>query len=402
MPELKMSAGDPRAQVWEDGFRDAYATLRSNLHQRPGKPDYAQPGPKYPAIYLWDSAFIADIWRVADPAVAQDVILSVLLNQRPDGRVPQEKSFFGTSKLSNPPLLSWEVMRIYRKTKNKEFLGRVYTSLRDFHAWYFAHRRLSNGIFFWQHPYESGLDNSPRFSDRPEFHFDDTTKIMAVDLSSYLVLDSENMAEMAEVLGRRSEAEAYRRDGAVLKELINNELWDARRHAYFDRRVDTGQFVHVLSIASLTPLVAGVPSQERADQIVKEILDPKLFNTHTPFPSVARSDPSFEKDCWRGPVWVNMAYLSILGMERYGYHDRAQQLSRKLVDGVYRTEANTGKFVEYYDPDRNDFSELTRKKGNLYKQITLGSKPVDHFVGWTGLVNNLATEELGIPTKTQR
>ena len=306
------------------------------------------------------------------------------------------KSVLGASKLSNPPLLAWEAMRIYRQNGDAAFLRRVYEPLKRFHAWYLANRRLENGLFFWQHPYESGLDNSPRFSDRKESRFDDTTKIMAVDLCSYLVLDSENLADMAAALGLRADEDGFRKDAAGIKALIDRELWDEASGFYFDRRVGTGEFIRVRSIASLTPLVAGVPSPARAESMIRSILDPALFNTPTPFPSVARSDPSFEKDCWRGPVWINMAYLTILGMERYGHGAEAKELSRRLVDGVYRTKANTGRFVEYYDPERDDLRALTRKKGNLFKRLTVGTKPVGGFVGWTGLVNNLATEELGL------
>jgi putative isomerase len=297
-------------------------------------------------------------------------------------------------------------MRVYRQDRDRAFLEQVYEPLKRFHAWYFAARRLPSGLFYWEHPYESGLDNSPRFSDRPEHRFADTTKLAAIDLSSYLVLDSQNMAEMAEALGKGEDAAAFRDDGARLKDLINARLWDEESKSYFDRREDTGEFVRVLSIASLTPLVAGVPPPERAKALVAEILDPRAFNTKIPFPSVARDDPSFQKDCWRfqkdcwrGPVWVNMAYLTILGMELYGYGDEARELTRRLVDGVYKTRQNTGQFVEFYDPDRDDFKELTRKKGNLYKRLTLGNKPVGGFVGWTGLVNNLAVEHLGVPVE---
>lgn len=397
MPRLTLDASAPDASTWENGFREVYDRLKKNLHERrDGGPRFAQPAPKYPGVYLWDSAFIADIWRNVDPGVAKQVLLSVLLNQKKDGRVPQVKSVLGSSGLSNPPLLSWEAMRIHRQSPDAEFLADVYEPLKRFHAWYFANRRRPDGLFFWKHPYESGLDNSPRFSNRKESRFDDTTKIAAIDLSSYLVLDSENMAAMALALGKAEDAEAFQKDGRELKDAINARLWDEASKMYFDRR-DNGDFVRVLSIAALTPLVAGVPTPERAAAVVARIEDPAEFNTPTPFPSVARSDPQFQKDCWRGPVWVNMAYLAILGMERYGYGAQAKEMARRLVDGVYKTKENTGKFVEYYDPERNDFQELTRKKGNLYKRLTLGSKPVAGFVGWTGLVNNLAIEQLGLP-----
>ena len=95
---------------------------------------------------------------------------------------------------------------------------------------------------------------------------------------------------------------------------------------------------------------------------------------------------------WRGPVWYNMAYSGVLGMERYGYHEEAAMLARKLVAGVFETWKNKKNFYEFYDPERYDIKELHRKKGNWWKQIQLGSKPVNRFAGWTALANTMVLE----------
>ncbi|MBI5200779.1 MAG: hypothetical protein HY925_04250 [Elusimicrobia bacterium] len=396
-PKLNIDPSLPEAKVWSEGFDEVYRTLQRNLRENNDGQRHARPAPKYPGTYLWDSAFIAEVWRKWDPSVAQDVLLSVLRNQKGDGRVPQVVSILGTSDISNPPLLSWSAARVARDSKDFFFVDGVYEPLKRFHEWFQANRRHPGGLYFWKHPYESGLDNSPRFASRDEKRFDDTTKLASPDLSAYMVLDAESLAELADLLDKRDEARAFREEAAALRALIEAGLWDEEAGFYFDRNVDTGEFVKVRAISGLVPLVAGVPSPERAQRLRDFIVDPAGFHTATPFPSVARSDPAFEKDCWRGPVWVNMAYLAMLGLERYGYGDDAKSLGRALVDGVYRTYANTGKFVEYYDPDRNDLEELSRKKGNLYKRLTLGSKPVSRFVGWTGLVNTIALETLASP-----
>jgi glycogen debranching enzyme len=156
----------------------------------------------------------------------------------------------------------------------------------------------------------------------------------------------------------------------------------------------TGQFVKIKTIASLFPLFAEVPDAQRAARLRAHAMNPKEFNTLFPMPSVARDDPQFEKDCWRGPVWINTAYMAIAGLRNYGYEDDAAELAWKLVDGVYRNYALTGKIVEFYDPDRDGFKELHRKRGNLYKRLTLGDKPQPNFVGWTGLVNTMLIQDL--------
>jgi neutral trehalase len=190
-------------------------------------------------------------------------------------------------------------------------------------------------------------------------------------------------------------------------------LWDQASGYYFDLDIRSDKFIKIPAISSFVPLFAGVADQNQAQQLLEHLLNPQEFATPIPFPTVARNHIEFEKDCWRGPVWINMAYLVIQGMKRYGFKQAAVTQSQSLVDGVYKTWANTGAFVEYYDPDRFDFKQLSRKKGEglfsffsasrdpwkilmhlVGKQMYLGQKPVSHFIGWTGLVNNLAIEEL--------
>jgi hypothetical protein len=87
-----------------------------------------------------------------------------------------------------------------------------------------------------------------------------------------------------------------------------------------------------------------------------------------------------------------MAYYGVVGVDRYGYHREAAMLAKKISMGVFETWKNRGTFYEFYDPERYDIKELNRKKGNIWKQIQLGSKPVDHFAGWTALANTLVLE----------
>nr|MDO8111893.1 hypothetical protein [Candidatus Sigynarchaeota archaeon] len=118
------------------------------------------------------------------------------------------------------------------------------------------------------------------------------------------------------------------------------------------------------------------------------------YNTTIPLPTVARDAPEFMKDTWRGPMWVNTAYLVLEGLKRQGQDRIAGELAFRICKGIFETWRNEGSFYEFYDPDRYDLKELTRKKGNLYKQITLGGKPVKKFAGWTALANAMLVEDV--------
>lgn len=392
----------PATIVLEERWKEAYADVFNVLCKNLKKPDpffrgyRAHPGPPYKAAYLWDTAFITQIWLHWDTHIAEELIHYVLRFQKPSGKIHHAVVEIVLKphaySESQPPLLSWASWRIYQKSKNLAFLKKIYPKLKLYHEWLLKERQNSEGLFFWKHPYESGIDNSPRFSTRSENKFEDTTQMAAVDFSSYMALSMESLSSIANELGYLDDKKEFSKQYTKLKDLINDKLWDPARGMYFDWSYKKKAFILIETISNLTPMVAGIPDKHQARKMMDKIIDPNYYNTSIPFPSVARHEESFVKDMWRGPVWINMAYLGVLGVNRYGHEQEAKYLARKIIKGVYETWKNTGSFYEFYDPDRYDIKELHRKKGNLWKKITLGSKPVKDFVGWTGLANSLLLE----------
>jgi hypothetical protein len=397
-PELTVSDASGQINDWTHGFAAANAALFLNLRN----PDalsrvrYARPAPTFQAIYLWDSAFIAQVWKWWDAQAAHDVLDSVLRHRDGD-RLQHFASEFRRSDFSQPPLVAWSMARLADAAEAdayRTWIEAAYEPLRAYHVWLRDHRRLPNGLYAWAHAYESGVENAPRFGDREERRLRDTRRIAAPDLSAYAVLQCEALAEMARALGRRDEAAQHLSEANAVRSAMNAFLWDESENYYFDRSTADGHFIRTRTIASVLPLWAGVPDERRAHALIEHILDPAGFNTLIPLPSVAIDDPAFERDMWRGPVWINTAFAVVEGMRRYGFHEQAADFAYRLCDGVYRTYGRTGRFYEFYDPTAYGIRDLYRKRGNRWKAMTLGRKPVIDFVGWTGLVNTMAIEAL--------
>jgi hypothetical protein len=397
-PELTVENAAGQVDHWTHGFSAMNAALFLNLRN----PDalsplrYARPAPAFQAIYLWDSAFIAQVWKWWDPHVAYDVLNSVLRRREGD-RLQHFSSEFARSDWTQPPLIAWSLHRLgdaAEAADHRAWVTSAYRPLRAFHEWLRRRRRLQNGLYAWAHAYESGVENAPRFGDREERRLRDTTRIAAPDFCAYMVLQCEALAAMARKLGEKREAASLLQEANALRSAANTFLWDESERCYFDRSTTDGSFVRSHTIASLLPLWAGIPDERRAALLVDHILDPGKFNTLIPLPSVAIDDPSFERDMWRGPVWVNTAFAVVEGLQRYGYYDAAADYAYRLCDGVYRTYSRTGRFYEFYDPTAYGVKDLYRKRGNRWKAVTLGKKPVVDFVGWTGLANTLVVEAL--------
>ncbi len=383
---------------WEKPFRATYDRLCHNLKEPNTffRGHRAHPGPPYKAAYLWDTAFIALVWRHWDPYIAQELLEYLFRFQRPNGKIHHAVLEVLIKPIpykgSQPPVLSWAAWRIYQKSGDRQFLQNSYPRLVRFHQWWRKYRRHPDGLYFWEHPYESGIDNSPRFSNRDESYFANTRQMAAVDLAAYQVMSLESLAAIATELGYHADAEAFTIERRELVALTNEKLWDEEFGNYHDWDYRARAFIRMNTISSLLPLTAGIPDARRAEVLLARVRDPRQYNTLVPFPSVARDEPTFVKDMWRGPVWINTAYLGVLGVERYATRLEAADFARRLVEGVYATYEREGYFFEFYDPERWDIRQLHRKKGNWWKKLTLGSKPVKHFVGWTGLVNALAHE----------
>jgi len=397
-PTLFVSSPNADLGCWEEGFKAVYANLFLNL-QMPdvlSKLRYIHPAPSFEGIYLWDSAFTAQVWKHWDLGTAFEVNQAVI-DLRDGRRLQHVVTNFSESKYTQPPVMTWSMERLMRWNTlppDEDFECQIYEPLRDYNAWLYENRRHQHGLFFWAHPYESGIDNSPRFSSRDEQIFSNTKRFSSPDICAYVVLQNEMLASMAMMLGRDGDAESYRNRADELREAVNEFLWDDVDQFYYDHDEVTNGFIRHKTIAGLLPLWAGIPDASRAEALRQQILDPKLFNTEIPLPSVSKADLEFSKDMWRGPVWINTAYAVIQGLKRYGFNSDVADLSFRLCHGVYKTFSTMRRFYEFYDPDRYDLDELHRKKGNQFKKLTLGSKPVSEFVGWSGLVNTLVIEEL--------
>ena len=84
-----------------------------------------------------------------------------------------------------------------------------------------------------------------------------------------------------------------------------------------------------------------IPSALGRRLVEEHMLDPARFWLPFPPPSVSREEAAFSvKDTrfglrryWRGPTWVNAAWLLWLGLVRLGY-PQADELARRMAAAV--------------------------------------------------------------------
>ncbi|HET6997183.1 MAG TPA: hypothetical protein VFI03_01210 [Solirubrobacterales bacterium] len=335
---------------------------------------YTRPSPgRYPWQWYWDSCFAAIVWRRFEPARARAELESLLAAQRPDGFIGHtifwdrpvslprlafynvaSRSAFQTETIQ-PPLLAWAWRTAVGDPAAEPRIG--------LHMdWLAANRDLEgDGLLWILQPDESGLDASPKFE--PVWGWRSNGRIgfpLLVRRNRKLGFDARRLREhgrplLCETLVNTMwslSLQALGRPSAT--PALVERLWDERRGLFVDEAQPGTIRPGPVTWASLAPLALPDLPEEIGRRLVEEhLLDEREFLAPVAPPSVAVSEPSYEPDggrgpirrYWRGPTWVNSAWMVWLGMRRLGYEAEAQ----RLADGLIATVEREG-LREYYDP----------------------------------------------------
>jgi glycogen debranching enzyme len=309
-----------------------------------------------------------------------------------DSAACQEAPDVPTSGLTQPPVLATAVRVLHEASPDRSFLEEVVPALERWHEWLYRERSTEGGLVAIVHPWE-GADNSPRF-DRAlaRLHVDEEIEIERTDRreidSSERPTDSDYVRYL--YLVRRLQAQGYRPptlaetpfvfvdltfnsilaraeadlawlwaelgdDGARPKAAAGRLLsalgdrWNDARAVYVED--DDDPATPEETIDGLFPLYAGVPDEEQARRLFEEALwAATRFGPSPEAPwavtSASKASPAFDpRRYWRGPVWVNVNWFFIRGLEQAGLLAEARELSRMTLELVSRSG-----FFEYYDP----------------------------------------------------
>lgn len=318
-------------------------------------------------MWLWDSAFNAIGIRHVDPGLARDAVEAVLDGQCSDGQV--QISYFHTGKRSphtQPPTLAMAAQLIHRSQPRRDWIRRIYPRLAAYLEWDMANRDCDGaGLVEWAiEPSrrcrcgESGWDNSPRF--------DPAVPLDAVDFNAFLAYECEAMAGFAGELGRSRDRTRWLNHHARLCRLINARLWDEKMGFYVDCLASNGERQPLYTAAGFLPLLCGAPSPAQARVLVRRLRDPKLFATPVPVPSMpSYHREHYSKDMWRGPVWININWCIIRGLQRYGFRADARWLRAKTLAVIEKYYREYGAIFEFFDDeDKVAPPDLLRKQKN--------------------------------------
>jgi glycogen debranching enzyme len=348
--------------------------------------------PRYRHQWYWDSCFHAIAWRHLDPARARAELRTLVRAGRLDGFIPhtafwdrpaywRRAPFYGThtvfgasatATIQTPLVaLAWELVAA-ASPDAPEFGAEGLPALRLHYDWLARERDPDDdGLLTTIYPDESGLDDSPKYdgvfgrmrhdsigywwlveryrrlgydartiAERYDEHLEDVlvNVFYALGLRALSRLDGENSERWA----RR----AARTEGALLA-----RCHDESTGLFFDLAGRAERPVRVSTWSALAPLaLVGLPQDVRRRLVEEHLLHPGRYAANFGIPSVAMDEPAFNPGfalwrCWRGPSWMNTAWLLVPAMTELGYVTEARRIVRSLELAVQRHG-----YREYYHP----------------------------------------------------
>jgi glycogen debranching enzyme len=186
-----------------------------------------------------------------------------------------------------------------------------------------------------------GWDTTPRaIVQRYDEHVEDVlvNVLYALALRALSRLDTEDGAKWSE-RARRTEAALLER------------CYDDRTGLFFDLAGRGERPVTVSTWSALAPLaLRGLPEAVRRRIVEEHLLDRRRYLAQCGIPSVSLGEPTFNPNfslwrCWRGPSWVNIAWLLVPAMHELGYRAEAKRVVRSL-----ELAADRHGYREYYNP----------------------------------------------------
>jgi hypothetical protein len=352
-------------------FLKACSALKVNTYGPQGQIPFRWTTPdRWPHrhMWLWDSAFQAFGYKHIAGDLGEEAIQSMLALQRDDGYVPLCGNNGGLPTwlerdgewITQPPTLAWAAWDVYQTTGNRDFLRYCLPRLTRFMEWLLVNRDVNgNGLLEWlviDHPIcpcgESGMDNSSRFQGRE--------RVDSVDLCAFVINEIRHLEMMAAELGQELADLSARADH--MAELVNERMWDEETGFYYDLRLDGSQ-QKIKTVVGFYPLLARIASPQQARRLLEHLTDPGEFWSPLPVRTEAADEPTFDRNMWRGPVWMNCNWVVICGLREYGYDELANEIGRRTIREIVKWYHEDGSIYELYHDMGRSPQELPGKEG---------------------------------------
>lgn len=393
------------------GFFHGHNRILKPESQRthPGEPNWGYTGRSYklmtgtpsrsyfPRGFLWDEGFHQLLISQFDKDLSSDILFHWIHLMHEDGWIPREQILGHEAETrvpeefiaqipdnANPPTLYFPLESIIMShgilnEYERAFLDRAFTQLSNNFLWYLRTQQgKAKNTFRWRgasgiHTLASGLDDYPRAVNRSDYE-------EHLDLHCWMIHSAHSLERMALVL-EKYDLSQFKAIAEELTATLQERYWSPSAKAFCDYDGHERKLAEHIGYVSLFPMLFGlIPvDSPRLSDTLALIENDTLLRSPFGVRSLSRADPNFgtQENYWRGPIWVNLNYLTLRALHRYYMHEgphreRAQaaytSLRRALVNNIFRVYKMQGALFENY---------------NSLNGAGQGQNP---FAGWSSLV----------------
>lgn len=292
--------------------------------------------------WTWDHCFNAIAHAETEPDLAWDQWMVPFDFMQPSGALPDSVTpVHPTWMAAKPPIHGW-ALRWMERVGGPLPLDRAeiaYDLLSRWTRWWLECRDADgDGLPEYHDGCDSGLDNASVFLG--------DTAVSAPDLPSYLVLQMEMLADLAERLGHGAAAARWRAEAEAMMQRLLDHLWDGER--FVSREAFTGKICDQgASQINLLPIILGerLPEPQRA--ALAEALRPGGAIVTRYGPATEEIDsPHFNEDgYWQGAIWPPTVMMIVDGLDRAGFREQALEVAENFCE-MCRTQG----MAENYSP----------------------------------------------------
>ncbi len=288
------------------------------------------------------------------------------------------------------PLFAWAEYNLFHKSANKKRIKDIMPVLQRYMDWIDATFKKENGLY--KVPLAATtMTNSPR-----------KKAVYLVDFNTALAINALYMSALGDILNDKDLSFQYKRMYFSLKTRINSMMWDHDTGMYHDLAED-GSRQSQKTIAGFWPLLAEIPNEDKAEQLIAHLHNPKTFGVDHPFPSLSADDPEYDERGmgYRGSVFAPFTFMVVKGLEKYQRWDLARECAIRhlyyVLDALSPNgETNKGSLWEAYMPQKEGPAQWPGKEGFPRKQ----------YLPYTGLstialmIENIIGLSISLPRKT--
>lgn len=314
----------------------------------------------YEELYYWDSYFIAQgLLDDKHKSLVCGILEDLLSLERRYKVIPNASRTYLMGR-SQPPYLTSFIFDIYdRFQPGNSWLSEamklaqqeyelVWQGTKKPHA-RLVHRGLSRyydiNLLHDLAEAESGWDMTPRFNHR-------ALQFVPVDLNALLYKYETDFGRAAHIAGKEKLARQWQERADARAQTMNELMWDSARGLYFDYDYVHQRRSHVASLASYVPLWVGMASEQQAAALVRSL---RLFEHRgglTATDALPLQSNMFDHMPmqWAYPNgWAPLHFMTIKGLERYGYHNEARRIALKWLRTNIDWFTQHHEFLEKYN-----------------------------------------------------